>query len=188
MFFEIINGNVVIHPFESNLNGTNALIEGKSGLDQSLDYKIALQIPREKMGSAANQLMSQFSTSAATKGIDLQNADFIDITMLIGGSITNPTITPVLGNTTSGVFNSVKSQAKQKLQAEQEKLQQEAQARLNAAKAKAEAEAARRKKEAEAKAKAEIQKQAQQVQEKINETKSEIKSKAKSQIRDALKR
>ncbi len=188
LFFEIINGNIIIHPFESNLNGTNTLIEGKSGLDQSLDYKIALQIPREKMGSATNQLISQLSTSAASKGIDIQAADFIDLTMLVGGTIKNPTITPVLGNTTSGVFNSVKSQAKQKLQAEQEKLQQEAQARLNAAKAKAEAEAARRKKEAEAKAKAEIQKQAQQVQEKINETKSEIKSKAKSQIRDALKR
>jgi len=180
MFFTIENGNITVKPFETNFNNNKAIIEGKSGIDQSLDYKIALQIPRANLGGAASSAMGALALAASSKGVDAGIGDVIDVTLLVKGTMTNPKITPAFGNMTSGVFNSVKDQAKQRLEQEQAKAKAEAQAKLDAAKVQAQQEADKKKKELETKAKAEAQK-------KTDAAKKDLQKQATKKLQGVLK-
>lgn len=188
MLFEIVNGNIEIKPFETNFNGNNALVEGRSALDGGLDYKIAFQIPTKNLGAVTNEALQSLQNLAGKRGIDADMGEFIDVSLLVGGTLANTTYNAVLGNATSGVFSSVRSQAEQRLREEQARLQREAQARIDETRRKAEAEAQRARQEAETRARQEVQQQTQRVQEQAQEVKDEVKDRARSQVRDAIRR
>lgn len=187
MFFSIENGNVVVKPFETNFNNNKAIIEGKSGLNESLDYKVAMQIPRSNFGGTASNALQTLTSVASAKGINADLGEFIDLTLLVTGTMSNPKFTPVLGNVTSGVFNSIKDQAKQRLLQEQERAKQAAQAKIDAAKLQAQQAADAKKKEMEAKAKAEVQKQTTTVKKEVSKQTDAIKKDAKKQLGNVLK-
>ncbi|MFW5852101.1 MAG: AsmA-like C-terminal region-containing protein [Bacteroidota bacterium] len=187
MFFTINNGAIEIQPFQTNFAGNTAIIEGKSGLDQSLDYTIALEIPKEKMGSEAQSVVQSLSAQAQQKNIAIPENDVVQLTLLVGGSMTKPTVKPVFGNITSHAFNSIKGQVQEKIQAEQERLKQKAEDEVAAARKKAEAEAARKKAEAEKKAQEELAKKKAEAQKKIDEKKDEAKDEVKDKTKDAMK-
>jgi len=179
MFFEIKDGNVEIKPFETSLNNNKTIIEGKSGLDGGLDYKIAMQLPKDQMGAATNTALNSLSNAAGKKGIDANIGDYIDVTMLVTGTMDNPKLKPILGNTTSSVFNSVKDQAQQRLAQEKERARIEAQKKIDAEKERLQAAADKKKKELEDQAK-------KQVQQKTNEVKSTVKKQTTKQIKGLL--
>nr|HPM13152.1 hypothetical protein [Bacteroidales bacterium] len=129
----------------------------------------------------ANSILNSLSSSAASKGVDASVSDFVDLTIFSTGTVSNPKFKPVLGNLTSGVFNSVKDQAKQRLQ-------HEAQAKLDAAKLQAQQEADRKKKELEAKAQAEKQKQTAAAKKEVNKQTDALKKDAKKQLDGVLKK
>lgn len=192
VFFSIENGALKLKPFETSFNDIKTIIEGTTSIDQAIDYKIAMQIPRSQFGGQANSVLNSLTSTAASKGVDASVSDFVDLTILTTGTVTNPKFKPVLGNMTSGVFNSVKDQAKQRLQQEQERLkaqaQQEAQAKLDAAKLQAQQEADRKKKELEAKAQAEKQKQTEAAKKEVNKQSDALKKDAKKQLDGVLKK
>lgn len=181
LFFTIEKGALKIKPFETSFNGIKTIIEGTTSIDQAIDYKIAMQIPRNQFGGQANSILNSLSSSAASKGVDASVSDFVDLTILSTGTVSNPKFKPVLGNLTSGVFNSVKDQAKQRLQ-------HEAQAKLDAAKLQAQQEADRKKKELEAKAQAEKQKQTAAAKKEVNKQTDALKKDAKKQLDGVLKK
>ncbi|MDA3882062.1 MAG: hypothetical protein PF481_02145 [Bacteroidales bacterium] len=178
MFFTINNGAIEIQPFQTAFGGNTAIIQGKSGLDKSLDYTIALEIPKENMGTEAQSVVQSLSAKAQEKNITIPENDVVQLTLLVGGSITKPTVKPVFGNITSVAFNSIKSQAQAKLQAEQERLKQ---------KAEEEVAAARKKAEVEKKAQAELAKQKAQAEEKVEQKKQEAKEEITDKTKDAMK-
>ncbi|MFO7869801.1 MAG: AsmA-like C-terminal region-containing protein [Bacteroidales bacterium] len=183
MFFTIKNGNIEVEPFQTSFNDNTAIIEGKSGLDKSLDYKIALEIPKKQMGSETHNVIQSLSKKAEDSNISIEESEVIPVTLMIGGTINKPTVKPILGNATAGIFNSIKTQAQDKIKAEQERLKQKAQQEAAAARKKAEEAAARKKAEAKKKAQQEIIKQKEKIEEKKDEAKDEAKDKAK----DAMK-
>lgn len=192
LFFSIENGALKLKPFETSFNDIKTIIEGTTAIDQTLNYKIAMQIPTSQFGGQANSVLNSLVSSAASKGVDASLSDFVDLTILTTGTLTNPKFKPVLGNMTSGVFNSVKDQAKQRLQQEQDKLkaqaQQEAQAKLDAAKLQAQKEADLKKKELEAKAQAEKQKQTEAAKKEVNKQTDALKKDTKKQLDGVLKK
>lgn len=181
-----------LKPFETSFNDIKTIIEGSTSIDQAIDYKIAMQIPRNQLGGQANSVINSLTSAAASKGVDAAVGDFVDLSILATGSVANPKFKTVLGNMTSGVFNSIKDQAKLRLQQEQERLkaqaQQEAQEKLDAAKLQAQQEAERKKKELEAKVQAEKQKQTEAAKQELNKQTDALKKDAKKQLDGVLKR
>jgi len=192
LFFSIENGALKLKPFETSFNDIKTIIEGSTSIDQAIDYKIAMQIPRNQLGGQANSVINSLTSAAASKGVDAAVGDFVDLSILATGSVANPKFKTVLGNMTSGVFNSIKDQAKLRLQQEQERLkaqaQQEAQEKLDAAKLQAQQEAERKKKELEAKVQAEKQKQTEAAKQELNKQTDALKKDAKKQLDGVLKR
>ncbi len=112
--FEIKDGRIVVKPFETALAGSKATIEGSSGLDQSIDYKINIAIPKYKLGAQANQVISaMFSKLNTATGTTIQLPDPVKINIKIGGTLLQPKITTDLAEQGSNVTQQVKEEIKE---------------------------------------------------------------------------
>ncbi len=91
--FQIEDGRLLIAPFNIKKNDILMNVQGSNGLDQSMDYKLAINIPREKLGGKANDAANTLLASLNSKaGTSVSLGDIIKVNALIGGTITKPTI------------------------------------------------------------------------------------------------
>lgn len=166
--FNIVDGEIKLDTMYSQFSGNLAETYGISKLDQSIDYTVALKIPRTNLGGAANQLLSEASNLLADKGVGATEVgDIILADVLIGGTILDPTYKfKIRGTEDSNVKDAVKDKIKDEFNKKKAELE-----------AKAKAEAAKRKAEAEAKAKAEADK----LKKEADKKKAEAEAKAKAE-------
>jgi hypothetical protein len=90
--FKFINGKMAIDPFQINYNNISADIEGWTGFDQSIGYVMNMNIPREELGSKANELMDNLLNEANKLGGNFSLPENISFDILIGGTLTRPTV------------------------------------------------------------------------------------------------
>lgn len=163
--FRFVNGRVYVDPFDVTMNGNKATIAGSNGFDQTIDYTMAVQIPRSAFGGAANTALEGLVAKANASGANFSLAETVPLNVTIGGTVTDPKIGTDLNSKGAALMDDLKAKAKEEFdrrkaeaearaRAEADKLKAEAESRLNAEKEKAKAEADRLRKEAEAKAKA----------------------------------
>lgn len=185
--FKIVSGRVYVDPTEVKINGMKGTIAGSNGFDQTIDYTMAMEIPRATFGGAANSVLNNLVSQANAKGANVSVSDIIPVNLLIGGTVTDPKVSMDLGKQGANVMEDLKAKAKEefekkkdeleaKAREEVDKLKSQAASKIEAEKAKAAAEADRLKKEAEAKAKA--------VSDSIKKAAEDA---AKKQAKDALK-
>lgn len=116
-YFDVADGKVFIKPFNVKVQDVNMEIGGKHGLDQSIDYVINMQVPREKLGSKANSLVNGLVTQANSKGIPVKVSDVISFKVNMGGTITNPSVKTDLAGSGSSLADDMKDQAKELVEA-----------------------------------------------------------------------
>lgn len=109
-YFEFANGKVLVKPFHVKVKDIDMEIGGMHGLDQSIDYVINMKIPREKLGSQANQLVNNLAAQASNKGIPIKVSDVIDLKVNLGGSLTQPVVKTDLKGAASSLAEDMKSQ------------------------------------------------------------------------------
>ncbi len=109
--FEFANGKVLVKPFHVKYNTIDMEIGGMHGFDQSIDYIIAMKVPRAMMGTDANNLVNNLSQQATAKGIPVKISDNINLKINMVGTITNPQIKTGLNSAGSDLSSEVKQQA-----------------------------------------------------------------------------
>lgn len=182
----IVDGNVTIDPFETKVDDMKATIGGTSNLDQTIDYKIAMEVPRDKFGGAANQVVDGLLAQASSYGVNASIGDIVNIDAFIKGTMDDPKVSFKLSDSQNS-GTSAKQQLKDQAKAELAKAKAEAEAKARAAADKAKAEATRKKKEAEAKAKAEAEKKKKEAEAKAKAEAEKQKKKAESEAKKQLK-
>jgi len=186
--FKIVNGRVYVDPTEIKVNGMKGTVAGSNGFDQSIDYTMAMEIPRAMFGGAANSVLNNLVSQANSKGTNISLGDIVPVNLLIGGTVTEPKVSTDLAKQGANVMADLKAKAKEefdkkkdeleaKAREEADKLKSEASSKIEAEKAKAAAEADRIKKETEAKVKA-----------KADSLKKAAEEEAKKQAKDLLKK
>jgi hypothetical protein len=111
--FEFANGKVLIKkPFIVKIKDIEMEIGGSHGLDQSIAYIVNLKIPREKLGTRANELVNNLATQASSKGIPVKLGETVNLRVNLGGTITNPTVKTDLANAAGSLTDQLKDQAK----------------------------------------------------------------------------
>lgn len=153
--YTIKNGRVNLEPFDTKIAGIKTNITGSTGLDQTIDYKYKMEVPRSMFGSAANDvvngLLGQLNNKAGT---NVSMGDKINVNVLMGGTVTKPTIKTGMKDDGKGDGGGVVSTATtQAFNAGVDKAAEEAQKILEEAKAQCE------KQKAEARVQADKQKQ-----------------------------
>jgi len=109
--FEFANGKVLVQPFHVKYEGIDMEIGGMHGFDQSIDYVIAMKVPRAMMGSDANTLVNNLAQQATSKGIPVKISDNINLKVNMVGTISNPQIKTGLNGAGTDVSNEIKQQA-----------------------------------------------------------------------------
>jgi hypothetical protein len=109
--FEFANGKVLVKPFTIKVKDIDMEVGGMHGFDQSLDYIIAMKVPRKYLGANGNALVNNLAAQASARGIPVTLSDIIDLNVRMQGSITNPVIKTDLKQAAGDVTKELKQQA-----------------------------------------------------------------------------
>ena len=175
-----MNGRVYIDPYEQKIAGINTKIEGSNGFDQTIDYKLGMQLPTKMLPGAATSVISGLISQANSKGANMSMGETVNVSVKMGGTVTNPKIETGLKEAAKGAVDDLKAKAQEEFDKKKKELEDKAKAEADRLKKEAEnkvkAETDKIKKEAEAKAKAET-----------DRLKKEAEEKAKKAAGDKLK-
>lgn len=154
ILFDIVDGNITVKPFDINFAGNKSTIYGKSNLDQSIDYTMAMTVPKENLGAAAGVVDGLLSQASAL-GINAQLGSTIDFDIKIGGTMTDPKISVKprgLGDSKGSLKDAAKAEIQKKVE------------------------------EVKAQAKQEVEKVKEEAVQKVEETKTEVKKEATKEV------
>ncbi|MGB9746305.1 MAG: AsmA-like C-terminal region-containing protein [Bacteroidales bacterium] len=110
--FEIKDGRVYVKPFTTKLGSTSLTVAGDQGLDQTLNYAMALTLPRTEIGSS---VMNSLASAAAARGITVNPSETVKVKVKVGGTFSDPKVQPDLAGSGEDVVSSVKEQVKDKV-------------------------------------------------------------------------
>lgn len=112
-YIEFKNGQVLVKPFTIKVKDIEMEIGGMHGFDQSIDYAIAMKVPRKYLGNQGNALLNNLATEANKKGIPVQLGDVVNLNVKMGGSIGNPSIKTDLKEVAGDLASDLKEQAEE---------------------------------------------------------------------------
>ncbi len=96
---ELVNGNLVIKPFDLAVGDVKMTVGGTNSLSGALAYVTAINAPTGRLGSAVSSQLTRLTGVA-----NIQGTDRVTLGLNIGGTVANPSVKLTTG--------SVKTQAK----------------------------------------------------------------------------
>ncbi|MES1215205.1 MAG: AsmA-like C-terminal region-containing protein [Bacteroidota bacterium] len=133
-YIEFANGKVLVKPFTVKVQDIEMQIGGMHGFDQSLDYIIQMKVPRKYLGNDANALINNLATQASSKGIPVKISDIVNLSVKMGGTLTNPTIKTDLKEAAGNITEQLKEQATDFVKAKIDSAKQKTKDSLNVVK------------------------------------------------------
>lgn len=134
--FEMKDGRVETKPFDVKVNQINTNISGSTGIDETIDYKWKMEIPRAMFGAQANSALNSLMSQAnAAAGTNVSLGEKVKVNINFGGTVTKPTIKTGLKDGDKPATQQVKEQV---VAAVADKANEEAQKILDDAKAQVE--------------------------------------------------
>lgn len=171
------DGFVHVDPFDFSISNINATVEGKQGIDGTLDYRMALEVPAGAAGQAVNKLLANVGAGSG------EGSSTIKMNLGVGGTYEDPNVS-LLGagpGSSRSVVQSAREAGEQKIEEEVDKAKEELEAKRAEAEEKAKAELEEKRRQAEEEAKREMEKRQQQLQD-------SLKNKSKGVLKDVFKR
>ena len=87
-------------------------IGGMHGFDQSLEYIIAMKVPRKYLGTAGNNLVNGLVLQATNKGIPVKLGEMVNLSVKMGGTVSSPQLKIDLQQIAGDAMADLKEQAK----------------------------------------------------------------------------
>jgi hypothetical protein len=106
--FRIENGRVNVDPFDIKQGPLALNIAGSSGLDQTIDYAVKMNLPKNILGSAGEAVIGGLVDKLNKNGANYNPGDQIKVNALVGGTINDPTVKLGMSETGAGIKNAVK--------------------------------------------------------------------------------
>ena len=141
--FDLVNGIATVKPMDFKLGSYKANFSGTTALDKTINFVLTLNIPRSDFGSKANSVLSGLVNDARKKGVDVTVGDMVPVTLLIGGTFTDPTIKTGIKSAMTDVVEDVKKQALEQVAKKKEEMVNKAKEEAGNLIAKADAQAAK---------------------------------------------
>ncbi len=145
MAFQFKEGRAFVNPFDIKLSGIPANIEGSTGFDQTIDYLVKMKVPKDKLGSKANDVMGSLLGNVKIAGKKLEVPNVIPVSFKIGGTVTSPKVDADLKNKATSYVTDIKDKVvdtvKKTFNAQIDKIMNEATTRANQLRAEAKTQA-----------------------------------------------
>jgi hypothetical protein len=126
--FRFVDGKILVDPFDIKYSDLTAKIGGWTALDQTIDYVMNMNVPRSKFGSAANNVLDNLVNQANAQGANVSLGETVGIDVLIGGTISDPTIKTGLKQAGVNLMEEVKEQVKQEVAEKVEEIKEDVKA------------------------------------------------------------
>jgi hypothetical protein len=188
-FFKIEDGKFIVEPFAFNHAGIDMTFGGGHGLDQKMDYDLKMRVPRKLLdkaglGNAADAGMKAIQSQASKLGIAVNDAEYLNFGVDVGGTTSKPTFSPKLLGAEGKSGESLGDQVKESLKEEAEKIKQQAEDKVKE-------ETEKLKQEAEERARKEAERLAEEAKEKARKEAERLAAKAATEaeakrIRDSI--
>ena len=134
--FKIKDGRLNVAPFDIKKDGIVMNVQGSNGLDQTMDYDLAMNVPRAMLGTKANETVNTMLGKLNSKaGTNVSMSDNVKVNAVLGGTFLKPTINLKYG--IADVKASAKEAVNSVLAEKKAELQTKAQAKIDTVKAKA---------------------------------------------------
>ena len=180
------DGKVTYDKFPFKSGSVSGDVEGTTGFDQTINYKMSFEVPTKDMPAGAQQMVSGMLSKANMLGANAKMPEKVKLNALFGGTVKDPKVQTDVKEIAGNVVEDVKTQLldtgkkiveekiqeiKKDLTAEKEKIMKDAQVAANEIKEQAAKSAAGVKAEGYAKAE-ELEKSAKNPIEKITAKKA----------------
>lgn len=173
--FKVENGRIDVKPFDVKVGPLKMTTGGSTGFDQTLDYDIAMQVPRSELGMA-NDALNKALGGLSAKGVNLQMSDMVNIDVDVLGTVMSPVVTTNFKKLANNTADALKDRAKQEFDVRKKELEN-----------KAKAEADKVKAEAEAKVRAEQERLRNEAEARKKQEEERLKKEAEKKAKDKLK-
>lgn len=130
--FAIRDGRLMVSPFETSVGNAKLLIGGDQGLDQTMNYSMAINVPRSELGAAANASINNLITKASGAGLKVDPLQELNIKVKVGGTVSDPKIALDLGENAAQAKEAIKEEVKQAVQQQIDTKKEEARAAAQA--------------------------------------------------------
>ena len=120
--FDLVDGKATIKPMDFKLASFKSNFSGTIGLDKALNLILNMEIPRSEFGGKANGVLNGLVSDASAKGLKVNVGDMVPVTLLIGGTVTDPKVTAGIKQALSGVVEDLKQQAIAQVQQKKEEV------------------------------------------------------------------
>ncbi|WP_207429585.1 AsmA family protein [Pedobacter sp. SYSU D00535] len=141
--FKIENGRLNVAPLTIKKGDFSMLVEGFNSLDQSMSYKLAMNVPRAYLGTkvnaAGNALLARFNSKT---GSAVELGETVKVNALMTGTVLKPSIK--ITSVADDTRNEVKTAATQFVDTKKAELQAKAQQEVNTLVEKSKAQAQQR--------------------------------------------
>jgi hypothetical protein len=127
--FEFIDGKIMVEPFDMKVSNLTAKLGGWTAFDQTIDYVMNLNIPRKEFGSAANNVLDNLVSQANSKGANFSLGETVSLDVLIGGTLSDPTVKTGLKDAGKNLMNDIKDQVKAEVEKKVEEVKEDVKAR-----------------------------------------------------------
>ena len=104
--YTIVDGNVVVEPFQFNVFGRKATFGGKQGLDQTIDYMLKMPVARAEIAG----LISKVGGSAN----NFSKGDDLPVGVKVQGTLSKPQLKLDLSDATNALAGEAKAKASEK--------------------------------------------------------------------------
>ncbi|MGZ3864994.1 MAG: hypothetical protein ACXVC6_11625 [Bacteroidia bacterium] len=127
--YEFKDSRVYTKPFKTKVAEIPVEISGSTGFDQTLDYKWNMDVPTKMMGSQGQEMAQGWlNQAAAAAGTKATLPEKVNVTALIGGTVTKPVIKTGLKDAMKDIKNDVKNQVKEVIEQKKEEVIKDAKA------------------------------------------------------------
>jgi uncharacterized protein involved in outer membrane biogenesis len=144
--FTILNGRVVVDPFDIDFDDSRITVAGSHGIDHSLDYLVNMDIAKKDLGDGAMGMVNSMTMMARTMGLQVTQSDYVNVKATITGNFNKPNVKTDLSGNLGSPGTSVREQMEKKVTEEietaEKELREEASAKAAQMIADAEKEAA----------------------------------------------
>ncbi len=123
MQFEFVGGKIITKPFDMKTGNIMANLGGWTALDQSIGYKMDMEIPRSSLGANANNTVNDILKNANINGNDFKA---IPLTVNITGTLTDPKLKAGFNDMGKNITEEVKEIVKEEIKKKKEELSKEA--------------------------------------------------------------
>ena len=185
--YEIVDGNLEVKPFDVVVDDIPTNVSGKANLDKSLDYRLVMDVPKQKLGSQANAMINDLTSQAAAAGISVESSETIVVNVFITGKTNNPDVKVAVDNPAQ----TVQDQLEQKVTDEIDKVKKQAEEEVDKFKKQAEDEINKAKQEAQDSLNRVIDRQKQEFEKRkkeLEKKKKEEEAKAKKKLEEEAKK